>query len=355
MRIFLSLWICLYASISFAAVPNSTPDTPFKLGTFEADGITRVGLVLGDNILDIRGATAALAAAEDLKSVRMPRNMLSLIEDYDRIKGRLYQVANYYNDNTEGRSFSFKVADVTLRAPIKWPYNMVAAAANYRDHTREMSNSDRPALKPVDPDVDPPVLFAKSPRSTIMDPNSEFPIPKGYPLGRAWDFENELAIIIGKKADSVSMENAKDYVFGYSIVFDVSARRDPAFPRVERAGFNFGANWMESKSRDNAAPFGPFITPKEFIGDSADLDIKTWVNGVQKQDGNSKDMIHDEEHLLRHITAIFTLYPGDILMTGTPSGVGTARNPPEFLKPGDVVEMSIENIGTLVTTITEEK
>ena len=124
---------------------------------------------------------------------------------------------------------------------------------------------------------------------------------------------------------------------------------------MERAGFNFGVNWMESKSRDNAAPFGPFITPNEFIGDSADLDIKTWVNGVQKQDGNSRDMIHDEPHLLRHITAIFTLYPGDVMMTGTPSGVGTARNPPEFLVPGDVIKMSIENIGTLVTTITEEK
>ncbi len=352
MRIILTSLLVLFTSVSFAAVPSSNPDTPFKLGTFEADGITRVGLVLGDAILDLRGAGAALADAEGLDRVRMPRNMLSLIENYDRIKGRIYQVANYYNGNSDGRSFAFSVADVTLRAPIKWPYNMVATAANYQDHTQEMADTD---LRVVDPDVDPPVLFAKSPRSTITDPNSEFPIPKGYPLGRAWDFENELAVIIGKKADSVSMEDAKDYVFGYSIVFDASARRDPAFPRQERAGFNFGANWMESKSRDNAAPFGPFITPKEFIGDSADLDIKTWVNGVQKQDGNSSDMIHDEPHLLRHMTAIFTLYPGDVVMTGTPAGVGTARNPPEFLKPGDVVEMSIENIGTLVTTIAEEK
>ena len=353
MKIFLTLFLVVFTSIAYAAVPADTPDTSFRLGTFEADGMTRVGMVLGDDIiLDIRGANAALQATEDLDSARMPRNMLSLIENYDRIKGRLYQIANYYRDGTEGRSFSFKVSDTILRAPIKWPYNLIAAAANYQDHTDEMADTD---LNRVDPDVDPPVLFAKSPRSTITDPNSEFPIPKGYPLGRAWDFENELAVIIGKKADSVSMEDAKDYVFGYSIVFDVSARRDPAFPRRERAGFNFGANWMESKSRDNAAPFGPFITPKEFIGDSADLDIKTWVNGVQKQDGNSRDMIHDEPRLLRHITAIFTLYPGDVMMTGTPSGVGTARNPPEFLAPGDVIEMSIENIGTLVTTITEEK
>lgn len=353
MRILITLLIVSFASITYAAVPSDAPDTSFRLGTFEADGLTRVGMVIGDDaILDIRGANAAMQVAEDMDSVRMPRNMLSLIENYDRIKARLYQIANYYSDGAAGRSFSFAVDGVILRAPIKWPYNLVSAAANYQDHTDEMADTD---LNRVDPDVDPPVLFAKSPRSTIQDPNSVFPIPKGYPLGRAWDFENELAVIMGKKADSVSLEDAKDYVFGYSIVFDVSARRDPDFPRRERAGFNFGANWMESKSRDNAAPFGPFITPKEFIGDSADLDIKTWVNGVQKQDGNSRDMIHDEPHLIRHMTAIFTLWPGDIVMTGTPSGVGTARNPPEFLHPGDVVKMSIENIGTMTTTITEEQ
>lgn len=353
MRILLTSLLFLYTSISFATVPSSNPDTPFKLGTFEADGIdNRVGLVLGERILDIRGASAALAAVEDLDRVHMPRTMLSLIENYDSIKGHIYQIANYYKDGADGRSFAFDVSDVTLRAPIKWPYNLVSAAANYQDHTAEMADTE---LRVVDPDVDPPVLFAKSPRSTITDPNSEFPIPKGYPYGRAWDFENELAVIIGKKADSVSIEDAKDYVFGYSIIFDVSARNDPSFPRKERAGFNFGVNWMEGKSRDNASPFGPYITPKEFIGDSADLDIKTWVNGVQKQDGNTKYMIHDEPHLIRHMTAIFTHYPGDIIMTGTPAGVGTARNPPEFLQPGDVVEMSIENIGTLVTTITEEK
>lgn len=355
MRILLSLTIILFCSVAHAATPNETPDTAFKLGTFEADGMTRVGMVLGNTILDIRGASAALSAEEDINRVRMPRNMRSLIENYDRIKVRLYQIANHYNGKAADRSFAFQLSDVTLRAPIKWPYNILAAAANYQDHTREMSNSDQPALKRVDPDVDTPVFFAKSPRSTILDPNSEFPIPKGPPLGRAWDFENELAVIIGKKADSVSLEDAKDYVFGYSIIFDVSARADPNFPRRESGGFNFGVNWLEAKSRDNAAPFGPFITPKEFIGDSANLNIRTVINGIEKQNGNSKDMIHDEPRLIRHATSILTFYPGDVIMTGTPSGVGSARNPPEFLQPGDVIEMTIENIGTLVTTITEEK
>ena len=356
MRILFILFIGLFANLSVAAVPSSAPNTPFKLGTFEADGIIRVGLVLDNIILDINGANAALTSAEGLDMVRMPRNMLSLIEGYDCTKARLYQIPNYYGGGkATGRSFAFKVNDVTLKAPIKWPYNILAAAANYQDHTREMSTADRPAMKLVDPDIDTPVFFAKSPRSTILDPNSEFPIPKGPPLGRAWDFENELAVIIGKKADSVSLEDAKDYVFGYSIIFDVSSRSEPGFPRREAGGFNFGTNWLEGKSRDNAAPFGPIITPKEFIGDSANLNIRTVINGVEKQNGNSKDMIHDEPRLIRHATSIFTFYAGDVIMTGTPSGVGSARNPPEFLQPGDVVEMTIEKIGTLVTKITEEK
>ncbi len=344
-----------FISISNASPPSVTPDTPFKLATFEADGIIRLGMVFDNIILDITGANAALMAAENLKSPHMPKDMRSLIENYDHLKSRLYQIANYYAGGAEGRSFSFDIAKVSLKAPIKYPYNILAAAANYQDHTKEMTASDGSAVKPVDPDVDPPVFFAKSPRSTIMDPNSSFPIPKGPPLGRAWDFENELAVIIGKKADSIGMDNYQDYVFGYSIVFDVSARIDPSFPVVKRAGINFGVNWMESKSRDNAAPFGPFITPKEFIGDSANLKINTVINGVEKQNGNTKDMIHDVPHLLRHATSIMSLYPGDIVMTGTPSGVGAARNPPEFLKPGDVLEMTIENIGTLVTTITKEQ
>ncbi|MBT6032456.1 MAG: fumarylacetoacetate hydrolase family protein [Kordiimonadaceae bacterium] len=353
MKILLSLCMFLVASISYAAVPIDKADTPFKLSTFEADGITRLGMVVGDTMLDIRAASAALASAEDLKSVRIPRNMRSLIENYDRVKSRLYQIANYYGGNSMGRSFAFKYDDVHLKAPIKYPYNLMAAAANYQDHSMEMARRyGNPNPKPVDPDKGTPVFFAKSPRSTIIDPGTAFPIP---PTDKVWDFENEMAVIIGKKAKRLTLENAKDHVFGYSIVFDVSTRDNPDAPEEEEeGGFNFGVSWFEAKSRDNAAPFGPVITPKEFIADSANLQIITKVNGVEKQNGNTKDMIHNEERLLRHVTSILTLYPGDVVMTGTPAGVGSARNPPEFLKPGDLVEMTIEGIGTMITPITKE-
>ena len=143
-------------------------------------------------------------------------------------------------------------------------------------------------------------------------------------------------------------------MFGYSIVFDVSTRDNGEEEEEEEedgGGFNFGVNWFEAKSRDNAAPFGPVIVPKEFIGDAANLRMVTKINDVVKQDGNTKDMIHNEARLLAHVTSILTLYPGDVVLTGTPAGVGSARQPPEFLQPGDRVEMWIEGIGTLVTPI----
>lgn len=354
MKYLITIIFTIFAFTAQAAPPSTAPETAFKLATFKADGIVRLGMVVDENILDIKGANAALTSSENLKRIRIPRNMRSLIENYDRVKSRLYQIANYYSDTATDRSFIFEFDDVTLKAPIKYPYNLLAAAANYQDHSMEMARKfGNPDPKPVNPDVATPVFFAKSPRSTIIDPGAPFPMPE---TNKVWDFENELAVIIGKKAKRLTLENAKDHVFGYSIVFDVSTRDDPNAPEEEeQGGFNFGVSWFEAKSRDNAAPFGPVIVPKEFIEDSANLQIITKVNGVEKQNGNSKDMIHNEERLLRHVTSILTLYPGDVVMTGTPAGVGSARNPPEFLQPGDTVEMTIEGIGTFVTPIIKEQ
>jgi len=348
-RILASTFI-LVSGIVSAAAPPATPDTPFKLATFDTGGEPQVGLVLGDTVLAVQGANAALAEAENLPAVDIPNEMRLLIEGYADTKGRLYEIANYYADqDLAGKSFVHAMNDVHLNAPIKYPYNLLAVAANYQDHSAEMSRlfgNFNP--EPIDPDRSNPVLFAKSPRSSIIDPGSPFPIP---PTTKVFDYENELAIVIGKAATRVTLDNASDYIFGYTMMFDVSSRDNPDEPEEESVGFDFGVSWFEAKSRDNAAPMGPVITPKEFIGDPANLRIVTKVNGVTKQDGNSKDMIHNEAYLLRHATSILTLYPGDVLATGTPAGVGSAKRPPEFLDPGDKVEMWIEGIGTMVTPI----
>jgi len=325
---------------------SAKPDTPFKLATFEAAGKTRLGLVLGGRILDIDGANAELTRQAGLPVVRIPGEMRALIEAYARVSPRLYQIANYFKASPPTNSpFAFDAAKVSIKAPIKYPSNVLAIAANYRLHAGEMFPPGSPqqkAAEEADPDKEDPVFFAKSPRSCIIDPGE----PYFMPPGRNIDWEGELAIVIGKPALNVSEANAHDYVFGYSIMYDVSDRGGPGRPLT---GMFPGTNWFRGKSRDRSAPFGPFIVPKEFVADHNAFRIITKVNGVVKQDGNTKNLIWKEPHMVRFLTSILTLYPGDVISSGTPDGVGAGRKPPEFLKPGDVVTIEIEGIGTLTT------
>jgi 2-keto-4-pentenoate hydratase/2-oxohepta-3-ene-1,7-dioic acid hydratase in catechol pathway len=327
-----------------SAVSNK-PDTPFKLATFEA-GKTRLGLVLGNRVLDIHDANAELIRKAGVPAVRVPDDMRALIDEYGRVSPRLYQIANYFKDaQLEGAPFAFDVSKVPIKAPIKYPYNLLAIAANYRLHAGEMfppGTPERKAAEEADPDKEDPVFFAKSPRSCIIDPGEPYVMPPG----RNIDWEGELAIVVGKPAFNVPEARAHDYVFGYSIMYDVSDRGGPGRPLT---GMFPGPNWFRGKSRDRSAPFGPFIVPKEFVADPNAFHIVTRVNGVVKQDGNTRNLIWNEAHMVRFLTSILTLYPGDVISSGTPDGVGAGRKPPEFLKPGDIVTIEIEGIGTLTT------
>jgi 2-keto-4-pentenoate hydratase/2-oxohepta-3-ene-1,7-dioic acid hydratase in catechol pathway len=373
-----SVLVWLSTSPAGQAAISTRPDTPFKLATFEAGGKVRVGLVMDGRVLDIAGASAHLVEKAHVAKVAIPAAMRDLIEQYGAISPRLYQIANYFKANsTAGLPFAFEVDKVSIKAPIRYPWNLLAAAANYRAHAEgigaasqaagaarpapagptpppgqpgaaEAGGQGRPAVAGfnaaaaalVDPDRDAPVFFAKSPRSCIIDPGEPYYIPAGRDR---MDWEAELAIIIGRPAYMVPKERTHDYVFGYSIIYDVS---DRGGRRREVAMFS-GTNWFDGKSTDRGAPFGPFIVPKEFLPEPYNLRITTRVNGVVKQDGNSKDLIWKEEHMLSYLTSILTLYPGDVISTGTPAGTGIERN--EFLKPGDVVTIEIEGIGTLTT------
>ncbi len=335
---------------------SDQPDTPFKLATFEATGAIRIGMLVQadqadqEKLMDLHEANAYVTRQLGLSIVSIPKEMRALIEQYDGVSNRMYMIANYMG--TENRlaggnlPFVFDPDDVSIKAPIKYPYNLLAAAANYRAHADEMEDSAIGgagfAAVEVDVDAEEPYFFAKSPRSTIIDPGEPYYVPSDVNI----DWEAELAIIIGRPALDLTLENAHDYVFGYSIVFDVSRRGGSGLKPINR--MFPGPNWFNSKSSDRAAPFGPYIVPKEFIQHD-DLEIRTWINGVIKQDSNTSYMIYDEAHMIRYLTSVQTLYPGDVIATGTPDGVGRARNPPEYLKPGDVVEMEIEGIGKLVT------
>jgi len=352
--------LAFWSGLASAQV-SDRPDAPFKLATFEAGGKTRLGMLVSgtERLLDIAEANSRLEREQRLAAVAIPADMRGLIEEYSRVSPRLYQIANFFKSARLEDGFSFPADRASIKAPIKYPWNLLAAAANYKTHAQEMARpqpgaSPAPGGPPpaaarggfqavdVDPETEDPHFFAKSPRSCIIDPGEPFYIP----AGRNIDWEAELAIVIGKPALGVPLEKAHDYVFGYSILYDVSNRGGEGRPLNKMFP---GVNWLRGKSIDRGAPFGPYIVPKEFLPNHANLRITTKVNGVVKQDGNSKDLIYDEAHMLRFLSSVMTLYPGDVISTGTPDGVGAARKPPEFLKPGDVVEIEIEGIGKLVT------
>jgi len=255
------------------------------------------------------------------------------------VNPRLYQMANFFNGKTDGLAFAREAASAKIEAPIQYPWNLLMAAANYQSHAAEMSTAVN-----VNTDTEMPFLFAKSPRSCIIGTGEPYFMPKGRD---SIDWEGELGVVIGKAAREVPNENALDYVFGFTVVYDVSDRG-----RQKRDNPIFqGPDWFSGKSRDRGAPMGPYITPIEFLPNHANLRIVTKVNDRVVQDGNTKDLIYDSRRLVYHISNILTLYPGDVIATGTPDGVGAGRKPPEFLKPGDVVSIEIEGIGTLITPI----
>lgn len=216
------------------------------------------------------------------------------------------------------------IADnIRLGAPIFRPSKIICVGLNYAKHAAE-SGMDVPKE---------PVLFFKS-SSAIVGPFDPIVIPKG---SEKTDWEVELAVIIGKKASYVSKENALSHVAGYVLHNDVSER---AY-QLERSG-----QWVKGKSCDSFAPLGPFIATADEINDPNNLDLWLKVNNETMQHSNTSDFIFNVEEVISYISQFMTLLPGDIISTGTPSGVGLGLDPPTFLKAGDVVELGIEKLGT---------
>jgi 2-keto-4-pentenoate hydratase/2-oxohepta-3-ene-1,7-dioic acid hydratase in catechol pathway len=186
-------------------------------------------------------------------------------------------------------------------------------------------------------------MFAKSPRSCIIDPGEPFYIVDGR---ARTDYEAEFAVVMGPRpAYRIPRERAHDYVFGYTVAQDIS---DRGSERLREVSMFQGTNWFDGKSLDRAAPMGPAIVPKEFLPKApGNLRITTKVNGEIRQDASTNQLIWDEAHLVAYLASRMTLYPGDVILTGTPAGTGQERQ--QFLKPGDVVTVEIEGIGTLTT------
>lgn len=220
---------------------------------------------------------------------------------------------------------------VKIVAPIYNPDKVLCVGMNYKDHCEEQN-----APVPIEP-----VIFNKFP-SSIIGPTEDLQYPEET---QKLDWEVELTVVIGKDAKRVQESDAMNYVFGYTVAHDVSARDWQLEP-----GKN-GGQWLIGKAMDGFCPLGPAIVMKEDINDPHNLGLRCRVNGVTKQDSNTNQLVHKTAAMVSFISRFMTLRPGDVILTGTPPGVGVFRKPPEYLKRGDVVECEIDGIGKVVNKI----
>jgi 2-keto-4-pentenoate hydratase/2-oxohepta-3-ene-1,7-dioic acid hydratase in catechol pathway len=273
-----------------------------------------LGLVANDSVIDLA----------DASNGALPADMRSFLEMGDAAMQQAQSLTS-----AEGRPLS----EVRVMSPILNPSKIVAIGLNYMDHCREQGI--QPPKRPT--------TFTKFP-SSIIGPGDE--IRWNSDLTQKVDWEVELAVVIGKTARNVPAEDALDYVAGYTICHDVSARD----LQLEK-----GDQWIVGKSLDTFCPLGPVLVTKDEITDPHDLPLRCLVNGKPVQDSNTKELIFKIPFLIEFLTKGITLLPGDVITTGTPDGVGAFLKPPVFLKDGDEVTVEIDGIGSMTNRCVEEK
>ena len=300
----------------------------YLLVTYQSDKGPRAGIAVGDKLFDAAALTRKPAYA----------SVLAILNDWRAAQGVLKKVAAAAS---KSKLKSKPLAKAKLLPPVMYPSAIYCAGANYTDHMMEMAK-----LQGIPPAPDPhevglkPWHFIKASR-TVTGHKAIVKLPAA---SNAVDWEAELGAVIGRTAKNVPLEKALDYVAGYTIANELSAR-DLGRRNQLPDSTPFKWDWVGQKCFDDACPIGPWIVSASDIKDPQKLAIKLWVNDVIKQDSNTSGMIFNLAEQLSHLSSRITLHPGDIILTGTPAGVGAARR--EFLKKGDTTKVWIENIGTL--------
>jgi acylpyruvate hydrolase len=298
-----------------------------KLVRFSTNGQTpRLGVLQGDRIADLQASVAAsltrrgVTRAAELAAALVPTSTRAFLEGGPLVEETLAGIKEWVTVPANA---------ARLHAPVTDPNKFICIGLNYRDHAEE-------ANQPIPKE---PPIFAKW-SNAILDPNEPILRPRG---SNQLDWEVELGVVIGKTARFVSKEKALDYVWGYTIINDVSAR-----------DFQFiGSQWMAGKIPETFAPVGPYIADRTEIPDPHVLELKLWVNGKQMQGGNTKTFIFDVRYIVSYLSGLMTLSPGDLIATGTPPGVGFARKPPVFLQPGDTCRLEITGLGQIENPVKE--
>ncbi|BBQ02484.1 gentisate 1,2-dioxygenase (plasmid) [Burkholderia sp. SFA1] len=295
-----------------------------RLVTYRSEvcAAARLGAIIDDAVVDLERLGAVMG-------LPLPVSMLEFID----LGPQAVRQTSALLDEQRGKwpvGVSMPASNVKLLAPIPRPRkNVFGIGLNYVEHVAESSRTlDTSKDLPKEP-----VIFSKPPTSVIGPGDA---IEHNKEVTQQLDWEVELAVIMGTRAKRVSESDALKYVFGYSVMIDMSARD------CRRAG-----QWIYSKGQDTYAPFGPCIVTADEIPDPHTLNLSLTVNGVTKQSSNTRHMLFKVPALIADITKVIALEPGDIIATGTPDGVGAGRSPQEWLWPGDVVQAQVEGIGEL--------
>ncbi|WP_102261807.1 fumarylacetoacetate hydrolase family protein [Mesobacillus jeotgali] len=295
-----------------------------KFATYKNDSGQFIGIVNAEvtHVLPLREAYEKMGGKSAI-----PSDMADAISLGDQFYLEAKKTVQWVSENNMDSEVFIPIDSVVLLAPIPRPSkNIFCVGKNYAEHAIEMGSKD---------DIPEHVMvFTKAPTTVIAHDQN---IYEHKELTEQLDYEGELAVVIGKKGKEIKREEALDYVFGYTIINDVTARDLQA----KHKQFFIG------KSLDTTCPMGPWIVHKSAISNPNNLDIKTTVNGEMRQDSNTENFIFPVEEVIAVLSQGMTLEPGDIIATGTPAGVGKGFKPPRFLKAGDTIEITVEGIGTL--------
>jgi 2-keto-4-pentenoate hydratase/2-oxohepta-3-ene-1,7-dioic acid hydratase in catechol pathway len=347
-------FVAVFAAV--ATVQTQPAPAPFKLGTFERQGRPFVGIVLQEStVIDL--AAAHVAIRNPASNLAAPTDMKDVIARYDAgLRGRIADIIRAVG--TSRPAYAYDVKALKILPPIIYPTNMLNVAVNYREHDVEMARVRRGNTAQAAPTAGAappgtvsatgiweraaddtrwnPFMFLKTAGAIVAAGE-----PVRMPVGRTQiEWECELGVVVGKPAYRVTQAQAMDYVFGFTLENDMSDRGG-------RGDARFGSDWLITKNHDTFAPMGPYITPKEFIKDVGNLAMKFVLNGQLLQEGTTAQMIHTVPEQIVYASNILTLRPGDVIATGTPPGVGSARTPPILLKAGDQMSCSYDGVGTL--------
>jgi acylpyruvate hydrolase len=314
-----------------------------RLVTYQREGQFRTGAQLDKQVVDLnRAHRAALHQTENedelaVADARVPTDMTGLLRGGDTSLRAVQQAVAFARGQLEvsGKTLNqqgivYATDDISLLPPVVRPGKVICLGLNYRDHAAESGMTV--------PDY--PVLFHKV-AGSLIGHNQPIVVPR---ISSKIDYEGELAIIIGRRGKYIAEDEAYSYIAGYTVANDVSAR-DLQFRTSQ---------WTTGKMLDTFGPLGPALVTRDEVPDPHTLSIKTILNGQVLQDGNTADMIFGVPFIVRYISEIVTLEPGDVILTGTPSGIGNTRSPQVFMKPGDTIEVEIGHLGKLTNPVAAE-